>query len=159
MAGAGADYDKDFINTFNEYYPFERYILTEPKSIDNLFDDAVLLEIFIPNTEIKPIIGSDGKPTKYWTKIDNDEIYVKIKGPAGVMRMGYFDFEPHIRENIRYIFYEDFGSYEWQSLYVEYEEEYEYDDLKEKLLKQKELITKQYGECEIKETPSSDLLV
>lgn len=158
MAGAGADYDKDFIDTFTEYYPFKRYIITEPKSIDNLFDDAILLEIFIP-TEIKPIVENDGKSTKYWTKINTDDIYVKIKGPAGVMRMGYFDFETHIRENIRHIFYEDFGSYEWQSLYVEYEDKSDYDDLKEKLLEQKELITEEYGKCEIKENiPCSDLL-
>ena len=25
--------DKDFINTYNEYYPFERYIVKNPKKI------------------------------------------------------------------------------------------------------------------------------
>ena len=28
--------DKEFINTFNEYYPFERYIVKEPKKINYL---------------------------------------------------------------------------------------------------------------------------
>ena len=44
------NYDKEFLNTFNECYPFERYIIKEPKSIGNLFDDAVLTEIFVPHT-------------------------------------------------------------------------------------------------------------
>lgn len=26
-------YDTDFINSFNEYYPFERYIVKNPKKI------------------------------------------------------------------------------------------------------------------------------
>jgi hypothetical protein len=44
--------DKEFIDVFNEYYPFERYILKNPKSIENLFDDLLLTEIFVPKTEI-----------------------------------------------------------------------------------------------------------
>ena len=31
--------DKRFINIFNEYYPFDRYIIEEPKSIEPTFDD------------------------------------------------------------------------------------------------------------------------
>ena len=27
-------YDTDFINSFNEYYPFERYIVKNPKKIN-----------------------------------------------------------------------------------------------------------------------------
>ena len=49
-------YDNDFINTFNEYYPFERYIVKEPKKINYLFDDVLLTELFVPSTEIKPCI-------------------------------------------------------------------------------------------------------
>lgn len=48
--------DKEFIGTYNEYYPFERYIVKNPKKINYLFDDAILCELFIPSTEIKPII-------------------------------------------------------------------------------------------------------
>ena len=51
--------DKDFINIFNEFYPFERYIVRTPKSIEPVFDDLILTEIFVPKTEIKPIIHND----------------------------------------------------------------------------------------------------
>lgn len=143
------NYDKEFLSTFNEFYPFERYILKTPKSINYLFDDAVLLEIFVPATEIKRI--KDEYIGEYYTKIEEDDIYVKIQGPAGVMRMAYYDFAEHIRENIRVIVMEDFGQYEWQSLYVEYDdEENDYDDLKELLLTQKKLILEKYGICNIK---------
>ena len=33
---------EEFVNVFNEYYPFERYIVKTPKSIVYLFDDAQL---------------------------------------------------------------------------------------------------------------------
>ena len=46
----------DFINEFNDYYPFERYIVKTPKSFVYLFDDAQLTEVFVPSTEIKPIV-------------------------------------------------------------------------------------------------------
>lgn len=108
------NYDEEFINTFNECYPFERYIVKEPKPIGNLFDDALLLEIFVPETEIKPIFNDNGSFNRY-THINNDSVYVKIKGKAGEMRIGYFDFESHIRENIRDIFIEDLGEYEYES--------------------------------------------
>ena len=41
------DYDKEFLSVFNEYYPLERYILKEPGSLGNLFDDLLLTEIFV----------------------------------------------------------------------------------------------------------------
>lgn len=138
---------EQFINIFNECYPFERYILENPQSIGNLFDDAILIEIFIPNTEIKPILNSDGSFQR-WTSIDRDDIYVKIKGPAGEMRMCYFDFAKHIQENIYYNVIDDFGGKEWQDLYVECDDN---SKLKNKLLKQKELIEKKYNICTIKE--------
>ena len=56
--------DKEFINTFNEYYPFERYIVKEPKKINYLFDDVLLTELFVPSTEIKPVKGLDFKQQK-----------------------------------------------------------------------------------------------
>ena len=40
--------DKEFIDTYNEYYPFERYIVKHPEKINYLFDDALLCELFIP---------------------------------------------------------------------------------------------------------------
>ena len=126
--------DKDFINIFNEFYPFERYIVRTPKSIEPVFDDLILTEIFVPKK--------------------NDEVYVKVKGVAGEMRIGYFDFAPHIREAIRNIVITDFGHYEWQSLYVQDEDE-ELPELEKVLSEQKALIEKKYKECVIKDdTPN-----
>ena len=147
-------YDKDFIAVFNECYPFERYIIKEPKSIGNLFDDALLTEIFIPYTEIKPIFNDDGSFSRY-THVDNDGIYVKIKGKAGEMRIGYFDFESHIREQIRYIFIEDFGEYEYECLYVDNED---LNGLKKELEIQRNLILDKYGECRIKNAVRDNLI-
>lgn len=126
--------DRDFINIFNEYYPFDRYIVKNPKKINYLFDDALLTEIFIPKVEIKPI--KNDRITR-WTKVDNKEIYVKIKGKAGEMRFAYFDFNDSIRETIRGIIIEDFGC--WQSLYVEEDNDTE---LNKVLQEQKFLIRK-----------------
>lgn len=141
------DYDKEFINTFNECYPFERYIVKEPKPIGNLFDDALLLEIFVPETEIKPLLNDDGSLLCF-THVNPNEIYVKIKGIAGEMRLGYYDFGSHIREQIRDIIIGDLGQYEYESLYVDHED----DDgsLKTALDNQKSLILAKYGECNIK---------
>lgn len=130
--------DNDFINILNEFYPFERYIVRTPKSIEPVFDDLILTEIFVPKTGVK-----------------NDEIYVKVKGVVGEMRIGYFDFASHIREAIRDIVITDFGPYEWQSLYVQDEDE-EFPELEKVLNEQKELIEKKYEECVIKEdTPNT----
>ena len=127
--------DNDFINIFNEFYPFERYIVRTPKSIEPVFDDLILTEIFVPKK--------------------NDEVYVKVKGVAGEIRIGYFDFAPHIREAIRNIVITDFGHYEWQSLYVQDEDE-ELPELEKVLSEQKALIEKKYEECVIKDdTPNT----
>lgn len=139
------EHDEKFLLDFNEYYPFEKYIIKNPKKINNLFDDALLCEIFVPNTKIEPVFDRNGK-LSYWTCINPDEVYVKIKGDAGEMRFSYFDFARHVREDIRIIFEEDFGQYNYESLYVDHE-----DDDNQSLLKeldyQKKLITDKYGEC------------
>lgn len=140
------DYDKDFIQTFNDYYPFERYILETPKTLELIFDDILLTEIFIPATEIKPITNNNGNLVDF-TKIADNEIYVKVKGPAGEMRIAYYDFAEHVREDIRYYILQDFGGYEWQCLYAESDD---LNDLKNKLIKQKELIEQKYNICNIK---------
>lgn len=130
--------DNDFINILDEFYPFERYIVRTPKSIEPVFDDLILTEIFVPKTGVK-----------------NDKIYVKVKGVVGEMRIGYFDFAPHIREAIRDIVITDFGPYEWQSLYVQDEDE-ELPELEKVLSEQKALIEKKYEECVIKDdTPNT----
>lgn len=151
------DYDYEFIVTYNDRYPFERYIFKEPKSIGNLFDDVLLTEIFIPSTEIKVYFEDDGSFAGC-NEVPNDEIYIKLKGPGGEFRMGYWDFEEGIRDNIRDIFYREFGEYEWQSLYMEYETEEEYDELKEVLQTQKQMIIEKYGECNIKEHTLDDVI-
>lgn len=145
---------KDFINVFNEYYPFERYIVKTPKSIVYLFDDALLTELFIPSTEIKPIV-LDGQFIGH-TKVPKNEIYVKVKGSAGEMRFALFDFADAVIEDILYIIVSDFGGYEWEGLYVDHEDDNE--DLKAALLEQKRLIEEKYGECGIKDTINAELL-
>lgn len=142
------NYDEHFTDEFNSYYPFEKYMVEKPEGIDNLFDDMLLTEIFIPSTEIKPILSTDGKFTGEFTKINSDEIYVKLKTPDGCeVRMGYYDFEENIRENIRQIIIQDIGPYEWECLYVEHEDT---KDIEEKLLLQKKRIIEKYGECKVK---------
>ena len=141
-------YDNDFIDIFNTYYPFERYIVKNPRSIGCRFDDVLMEEIFIPSTEIA--LEKTDSGDWYLGKIDYDEIYIKLKGNAGETRLGYFDFESHIRENIREIIYEDFGKYEWQGLYVEYEDDADYQQLLEALNIQYKLIKEKYGKCNVK---------
>ena len=145
---------EDFVNVFNEYYPFERYIVKTPKSFVYLFDDALLTELFIPSTEIKPIVLDD--QFKGFTKIPKNEIYVKVKGSAGEMRFALFDFADVVIEDIMYIVISDFGGYEWEGLYVDHEGDNE--DLKTALLEQKQLIEENYGECGIKDTINAKLL-
>lgn len=138
--------DKEFIGTYNEYYPFERYIVKNPKKINYLFDDVLLCELFIPSTEIKPIMH-DGEFVGF-TQINDDDIYIKLKTSAGEIRMAYYDFNDHIREEIRNIIISDFGGYEWECLYVEHEED---DDLAIALQIQKKLIEEKYGTCNVKD--------
>lgn len=141
--------DKEFINTFNEYYPFERYIVKNPKRINYLFDDVLLSELFIPSTEIKPIMH-EGCFVGF-THINDDDVYIKIKTSAGEIRMAYYDFNDHIREEIRRIIISDFGGYEWESLYVEHEEDDDFNELKDALQIQKKLIEQKYGICNVKD--------
>ena len=145
---------EEFINVFNEYYPFERYIVKTPKSFVYLFDDALLTELFIPSTEIKPIVHN-GQFMGH-TEVPKKEIYVKVKGPSGEMRFALFDFADVVIEDIMWIVISDFGGYEWESLYVDHENDDE--DLKIALLEQKRLIEEKYGECNVKDTINAELL-
>lgn len=125
-------HDELFINTFNVYYPFDRYILKTPKSISTLFNDILLTEIFTP--------------------IQNDTLCIKING---TIRMGFLDFVEHIREEIRYIVMQDFGANEWQDLFIECDNS---NKLREILLEQKKLIKNKYGSCYIKDCINLELL-
>ena len=145
---------EEFVNVFNEYYPFERYIVKTPKSFVYLFDDAQLTEVFVPSTEIKPIV-IDGQFVGH-TKVPTDEIYIKVKGPAGEMRFALFDFADVVIEDIMWIVISDFGGYEWEGLYVDHEGDNE--DLKNALLEQKRLIEEKYGEYTVKDTINAELL-
>lgn len=145
---------EDFVNVFNEYYPFERYIMKHPKKINTLFDDVILTEIFIPSAEIKPILHN-GKIICF-TEVPKDEIYIKVKGTAGEMRFSLFDFSDPVIDGIIWFVIMDIGQYEWECLYVEHEDETE--DLKTALLEQKRLIEEKYGECGIKDTINAKLL-
>ena len=141
--------DKEFINTFNEYYPFERYIVKNPKKINYLFDDVLLTELFVPGTEIKPL-EHNGHFVGF-TSIDDKEIYVKLKTPTGEIRMAYYDFNDHIREEIRNIIVSDFGGWEWESLYVECDEGEYNEDLAQALKLQHTLVKDKYGVCSMKD--------
>lgn len=146
-----------FISEFNEYYPFERYIVKNPKSFVYLFDDALLTELFIPNTEIKPTI-IDNQFCGY-NSVPSNDIYIKVKGPAGEMRFALFDFADSTIYDIINIVISDFGGYEWEGLYVDHEDdENGNDSLKEALLEQKRLIEEKYGECIVKDTINAELL-
>jgi len=150
------DYDDNFLNIFNECYPFERYIFREPKSIGITFEDIVLIELFVPYTEIKPITSEDGSLITF-TRINKSEVYVKVRGNAGEMRFGYFDFSESVREEIRTAFIVDFGEYNYESLYVDHEGD-DNSDLKNLLGEQAKLIKAKYGECKIKKALRDNLV-
>ena len=137
-------YDNEFIETFNEFYPFERYIVKNPEKINYHFDDVLLCEFFIPSTEIKPVILEE--EFVGFTQINDGDIYVKLRTVSGEFRMAYYDFNDHVREEIRRIIISDFGGYEWESLYVEHDDE----ELAKALQTQKTLIEEKYGVCSIK---------
>lgn len=139
--------DYEFITTFNEYYPFERCIISEPEAVNYLFDDILFTEVFIPKTEkIDNISGN------YENVLDNT-IYVKfkLKDSDKEFRLAYFDFAEGIRETIQYKVMNDELINSWESYYVDYENPDEYSYMKEDLKRQKQLITEKYGECKIKE--------
>lgn len=150
------DYDDNFLNIFNECYPFERYIFREPKSIGITFEDIVLIELFVPYTEIKPITSENGSLITF-TRINKSEVYVKVRGNAGEMRFGYFDFSEPVREEIRTAFIVDFGEYNYESLYVDHEGD-DNSDLRNLLKEQAELIRAKYGECKIKKALRDNLV-
>jgi len=150
------DYDDNFLNIFNECYPFERYIFREPKSIGITFEDIVLIELFVPYTEIKPITNENGSLITF-TRINKSEVYVKVRGNAGEMRFGYFDFSEPVREEIRTAFIVDFGEYNYESLYVDHEGD-DNSDLRNLLGEQAKLIKAKYGECKIKKALRDNLV-
>ena len=141
-----------FISVFNERYPFERYIFKEPVKINRQFDDLFLTELFIPSTEIKPILDSTGDLIRF-TEVPLNEIYVKVKGTFGEARLSFFDFADNIREEIRCSLIMDFGQCEWESLYVQGDDD---DDemLKDAIEEQRILIERTYGVCNIKDNAS-----
>lgn len=151
------NYDERFLSVFNEYYPFERYIFNTPRVINDLFDDIVLTEIFVPYTEIKPICNPDTGDFMFSTTINKDEVYVKVRGKAGEMRLGYFDFAERIRENIRDVFIKDFGQYNYESLYVNHEED-DNSELEQLLKDQYNKIFNKYGKYDIKKTVRDNLV-
>lgn len=108
--------------------------------------------MFIPSTEIKPIIYNGNFVGS--TQINKDEIYVKLKCKTDdenwvEFRMAYYDFNDNIREEIIRIIISDFGDYEWECLYVEHENEN--NDLTTALQIQKKLIEEKYGTCNVKD--------
>lgn len=151
--------DEDFLNLFNEYYPFERYILKTPHQINELFDDVFLTEIFVPYTELKHIVEDDGR---VWTNsVNRDEVYVKLKGAAGEMRFAFFDFDDHIRLNIIETIFGDMGDYALQGLYIDEDDgkPLNEEDLLDMLKRQKTLITEKYGVCNRKRSHRDNIVL
>ena len=146
--------DNEFISVFNEYYPFERYIVKTPQPINYLFDDAVITELFVPNTEIKPVLYNSSFVG--YSSVNEDEIYIKVRGNAGEMRFSYFDFSEGVRETIRDIIIDDMGEYEYESLYVDHEDGE--PELREMLKNQKSMIIEKYGKCETKKSVRDSLV-
>ncbi len=142
--------DEEFIEIFNNYYPFVKYILKVPKSLGFIYDDCVLTELFIPYFEAKPVLDRNGD-LSYFTKRNYEELYCKIQGPAGEMRIAYLDFGEHIQETIRFMVIQDLGPENWQSLYVEYDENDYSKELESELRLQKKLIQDKYGSVDIKD--------
>lgn len=138
--------EDEFINTFNSYYPFERYIFKNKHQINYLFDDLVVTEFFVPTTEIKPVTDDNGRLITF-TRIPDDEIYVKVQCKGVEFRLAFYDFDRSVREEIRYAFIKDLGGYEFECLYVDHED---MDDLKEALQWQKTIIESKYKVCNIK---------
>ncbi len=139
------DCDEEFLMTFNEFYPFERYIIKNPKKIND--DGALLTEIFVQKT--KTDIDLDSDENFLCRRYSDVNFYIKVKGDTGEMNFSYFDFAPHIREEIRLIFIEDFGQHNYDSLYCEDLEDDDNDNqslLSEELDYQRKLITDKYGE-------------
>jgi hypothetical protein len=73
------------------------------------------------------------------------------------MRICYFDFNDHVREEIRNIFILDFGDYEYESLYVDHEDD-DNSTLIAVLNRQKKLIKEKYGICNIKKAVRDNLV-
>ena len=138
--------EEEFIREFNEFYPFDKYILREPKSIQTYFDDLILKEIFIPKA-LPEIVNCNGYLVNN-NPLDYNEIYVIVQTKLGELKIGYLDFSEEIRENIRAIIYKDFGLYEWQCLYMEPDEDESFDSLQEVLEEESKLIKEKYGDLD-----------
>jgi hypothetical protein len=93
----------------------------------------------------------------FFTKINKDKVYIKVRGKAGEMRLGYFDFEEHIRENIRDVFVKDFGHYNYESLYVDHEGD-DNSELEQFFKDQYNKIVGKYRECNTKKAVRDNLV-
>ena len=146
--------DEQFLSTLHECYPLERYIFKNPYPINEPFKDVFLTEIFIPTCEtgwleLKTVYGErTGKYDKVSILEYADEFFLKLETSKDTLRLPYNAFENWIREDIRIAFFEDFGRYEWECLFVDYEKAEE--TLTELFSEQKKLILNKYGECNIK---------
>ena len=80
-----------------------------------------MTELFVPSTEIKPVLYNGH--VVYFTKVNPSEIYVKVKGKAGELRIGFYDFADHVRDGIMKIILDDMEGFNWESLYARDEDE------------------------------------
>lgn len=131
-----------FIDIFNDCYPFERYILKEPKSIGWVLDDLKLTEIFIPKTKIESITRND-RIWKY-TKVDEYKTYAKFKIKDDEIKICLVDLSEGMIGDIMWTVLADFGDC-WECLYIDHEGDELEEELRKKVSEQEKLIKNKYG--------------
>ena len=133
------EYDEDFLSLFNYHYPLERYIFEKPMSLGLDFDDVQLMEIFVPDTEIKPIIV-DGQGNKQMIADRVGQIRAQISTTTS-------DFD---KEKLQERLAKLAGGDYFQYLYIDSEDEEIDKEVAKVLIKQYKLNIEKYGSCKIK---------
>lgn len=110
---------RNFIQIFNDYFPYERYRFKTPISISSVHDKMYMTEINIPKQKVNKYIPYNNDAIRI---IVNDSFCFSLT-----------DFCDSIQQDIAAAVVEDFGQYEFQSLYCEYEDEEDYVALNNRL--------------------------
>lgn len=142
---------EEFLNIFNEDYPYERYIFKNPKPISIAFNKLLLTEIWIPYTKIEPVLYdlNGKKAISYWTKIPDSDVNVKCSTESGeIILFNYYDFCDGVQENIISNWLEEIGD-AYQQMYIDYEDKSDRDSMFEE---QRLLNIKHYGDARVKQT-------
>jgi hypothetical protein len=120
-----------FLNIFNDYYPFERYIFIAPLEYPKTMHVSEIYVKEIPDGDFNP-----------------EDVLITLKSSDGEIEFSYFGLSNDLQGKISDGFRLDLGYREFEMLYSERECEKE---LGKKLTQQYKLIMQKYGECHIKE--------